>query len=159
MNPIPRKNSIPQVLSELQKNHLVAFVTDKWAGHRAIVVDFFGKPAATTSIPARLARKTGATLVPGYCVRTAPWHYKIFIKPEVLIDCDHEDWEHVVTRELNHELEHEIRRHPEQWLWARRRWKGSASAGGASGADTTAGRPDEDRTATHQGRLKRRRAL
>jgi KDO2-lipid IV(A) lauroyltransferase len=125
LSPIPRKHSIRQVLSELQKNHLVAFLTDQWAGHRAIVVDFFGKPTATTSIPARLARKTGAALVPGYCLRTAPGRYKILIKPEVSIDWDHEDWEHVVTRKLNHVLEHEIRRHPEQWIWTHRRWKGS----------------------------------
>lgn len=123
VHPIVRKNSIREILSELKKNRLVAVLIDQWAGPEGMIVDFFGTPTSTTSIPARLARKTGAALVPGYCYRKTPGFYKIVVKPEVQVSKDAADWESETTLQLNEQLEEEILKHPEQWLWTHRRWK------------------------------------
>ncbi len=123
LNPIPRKKAIKQVLSELKKNHLVAILIDQWAAGEGIAVDFFGKLTSTTSIPVRLAKKTGAALVPGYCLRKASGRYKIVIRPAVAIAEESDSWERQTTLNLNQLLEKEILKYPEQWLWTHRRWK------------------------------------
>lgn len=122
LNPIDKKNSARQILSELKKNHLVAILIDQWAGPDGLWIDFFGHATSTTSIPARLAKKTGAALVPGYCIRTAVGKYKIMIQPEVPLDTS-EDWEKKTTEELNQLLEKEILKNPAQWIWGHKRWK------------------------------------
>lgn len=122
LNPIPKKSSVRQILSELKANHLVAILIDQWAGREGIPVSFFGKLTSTTSIPARLAKRNGAALVPGYCIRTKPGHYKIVIKPEVPFS-EEENWESETTLHLNRLLEQEILKFPDQWTWGHRRWK------------------------------------
>lgn len=124
LNPLNKKNSARAVLSELGQNHMVAILIDQWAGREGIRVEFFGKQTSTTSIPYRLARKTGAAIVPGYCLRTSPGRYQISIFPEVPIPAaqTHEQ-ENATTLQLNRWLEGEILRHPEQWIWTHQRWK------------------------------------
>lgn len=117
LNPIDRKSSLKEILRELRANHYVALLIDQWAGHDGLWLDFFGKPTSTTSVPARLAMKTGAALVPMHCVRGVKG-YKITIFPEVPLKEEKE-----TTLELNRVLEREILKYPEQWIWSHRRWK------------------------------------
>ena len=86
-------------------------------------IDFFGKPTSTTSVPARLALRTGAALIPAYCLREASGQYRICIKPEVPIEGGPQDAEKATTSQLNRLLEKEFLEHPEQWIWNHRRWK------------------------------------
>jgi KDO2-lipid IV(A) lauroyltransferase len=124
LNPIPKEQSIRETLSRLKENQLVAILIDQWGGNEGLAVDFFDKPTSTTSIPERLAEKTGAALVPGYCLRLAPGQYKIIIKAEVPVESSR-DPEGVTTSKLNELLEQEVLAHPEQWAWVHRRWKDS----------------------------------
>jgi KDO2-lipid IV(A) lauroyltransferase len=120
--PIPKVNAIRQTLSELHKNNGVAVIIDQWAGPEGLWAPFFGEPTSTTSLPARLAKKTGAALLPIFCIRKTIGHYEIQVLPEVLIS-EGEDWEAKTTRALNTILESKIREYPEQWSWGHRRWK------------------------------------
>ncbi len=124
LNPIDRKNSIREVLGELKKNHLVAILIDQWAGREGVWGDFFGEPTSTTSIPARLARRTGAALIPAYCLRTGHGTYHFKVLREVPLDPDSARHEEKTTALLNQILEAEILKYPEQWVWTHRRWKG-----------------------------------
>ncbi len=121
---LENKKSIRAILSALHKNHLVAILIDQWAGGDGIWVDFFGEPTSTTSIPVRLAKRTGAALIPAYCVRKGFGQYEIQIKEEVSIEGNEDNWEEQTTLKLNHLLEKQILAYPEQWLWTHRRWKG-----------------------------------
>jgi KDO2-lipid IV(A) lauroyltransferase len=121
---IDRVGSVKEVLRSLKRNELVAILIDQWAGRDGLWTDFFGEKTSTTSLPVRLAATTGAALVPGYCIRTTPGQYKIILKPEVSVDFQREDYEMETTERLNRQLEEEIRRHPSQWIWTHRRWKG-----------------------------------
>lgn len=122
LNPIDREKSVRKILTELKKNHLVAILIDQWAGPEGLWQKFFSKETSTTSIPARLAEKTKAALIPGYCLRTAPGKFKIIIHPEVSL-VPGADWEAATTALLNRQLEEQILKYPEQWIWAHRRWK------------------------------------
>ncbi len=111
------------VFSQLRQNHLVAIAIDQWAGNDGIWVDFFGQETNTTSLPARLAERTGCALVPAFCLRVKPGEYRIVMQPEVAIDKNDRNWAQSTTTRLNHILEKKIREFPQQWIWAHKRWK------------------------------------
>lgn len=121
--PIPKKNSIRKALEVLKKNQVLAVLIDQWAGQEGLWVDFMGTPTSTTSLPARLSKKTGCSLVPGYCIRKAPGQYEIQILPAVSISSESENWEAEATIQLNQNLEKHIRLYPDQWSWGHKRWK------------------------------------
>lgn len=122
LNPIDREKSVRRILTELKNNHLVAILIDQWAGPDGLWQKFFNKETSTTSVPARLAEKTKAALIPGYCLRMGAGKYKIVIHPEVPL-AQGENWEADTTSALNRILEKEILKYPGQWTWAHRRWK------------------------------------
>lgn len=125
LNHIDKNNAVKEVLRELRANHLVAILIDQWAGPEGLRGRFFGEETSTTSIPVRLSKKTGAALIPAYCLRTSAGSYKISIMPEVAIQGEAENtWEAQTTDTLNRLLEEQIRLNPEQWIWTHRRWKG-----------------------------------
>ena len=102
---------------------MVAVLIDQWGGKEGLWIDFFGAPTSTTSLPSRLAKKTGCLLVPAYCLRKGIAQYEIQILPQVPLPLNESDWETNVTQRLNEILESHIRQYPEQWSWAHRRWK------------------------------------
>jgi KDO2-lipid IV(A) lauroyltransferase len=128
LTPIPKKKAIRGAFSELKKNHVVAVLIDQWGGRDGLWIDFFGTPTSTTSLPARISRKTGCALIPAYCLRKSAGRYEIQVLPAVSLPPAGEDWEKSVTQDLNKQLERNIRQYPEQWSWGHRRWKEKPSA-------------------------------
>ncbi len=92
----------------------------------SIFVNFFGIPAATTAGLARLARHTGAPVVPAYVYWDhALQKYKACAEPALTLERtgDQEADIREYTARFNSIIEAFIRRFPDQWLWAHRRWK------------------------------------
>ncbi len=114
------------ILRALGANEVVAFVLDQHeAGAGRCVVPFFGRPAATSSGLARLARRTGAPILPVFTHRAPDGAHVVEIGPAVALPAgvgDPEDTARATTL-LVSLVEEAIRRHPEQWLWIHRRWK------------------------------------
>lgn len=85
---------------------------------------FFGQPAYTMTLPARLATTSGARIVFALCERLpAGRGYLLWLVPfdepvsgDIAAD----------TQRLNHALEALIRRRPEQYLWGYNRYKAPA---------------------------------
>lgn len=125
--PILKDNSMKTVLARLKKNHVIAVLIDQWDGPDGLWVDFFGEKTSTTSIPSRLARKTGASLLPVFCVRRGIGDYEITIHEEVILPMG-DNWETETTIRLNRILEEQIRECPDQWNWGHRRWKPEPSS-------------------------------
>ena len=123
LNPIDKDQSIRQVVSELRQNHCVAVLIDQWAGNEGLWIPFFRRKTSTTSFPARLALRTGCTLLWLSCVRLGVGRYRIHVRPEIPIDSGSESWEEAATQRLNHFLEEDIAAYPNQWIWPHRRWK------------------------------------
>jgi KDO2-lipid IV(A) lauroyltransferase len=121
--PIPKEaNALRHTLAELRQNHGVAILIDQWAGREGLWIEFFGRATATTSLPARLANKTGCALIPIYCLRNTIGHYEVLLLPAVPLP-DDPAWESHTTKRLNELLESQIRKYPEQWSWSHRRWR------------------------------------
>jgi len=121
--PIPKAaNALRNTLAELRQNHGVAIVIDQWAGSEGLWIEFFGRATSTTSLPARLAHKTGCALLPVYCIRTTIGQYEIHLLPAVPVP-DDPAWDLHTTKRLNDILESQIRKYPEQWSWGHRRWR------------------------------------
>ncbi len=127
LNVIPKKKSLEQVLDALGRNDVVAFIMDQYANPQkdGVLVDFLGKKAGTFKSLALIARETGAPVIPAVCFRTGDGrHVMRFSEPLEWIehpDTDSEIAEN--TRQYNRVLEGMLLEHPDQWLWAHRRWK------------------------------------
>lgn len=92
----------------------------------AIFVDFFGVPASTTFMLAKLALRTDAVVIAGF----APWDkdrrkfLMQFLPPlEVVRTGDEDEDVRRLTADLTKVVENYIRRYPDQWLWIHKRWK------------------------------------
>ncbi len=83
-------------------------------------VPFFGIDAATVTVPGRLAKKTGAALVPFFFRREADGSYLLQILPALDEVADDPV---AVARTFNAMLEEEIKITPEQYLWVHQRFK------------------------------------
>ena len=86
-----------------------------------IKLNFFGKPASTTTIPAQLVKKFGCKIVPIYIERIDKFYYKIKISRP--IDFDKNQSIEKISLVLNEELEKMILKRPGQWIWSHDRWK------------------------------------
>jgi len=127
-----REAKARRFVSTLRNGEALAILIDQHARDRAMMIDFFGTPASTYTTPALLHLITGSPLCFGYCLRRGPMSYELKILPP-LTSVPGDDRDRVVRDlldRLNRHLEEVIRQHPEQYLWAHRRWKGSPSPSG-----------------------------
>ena len=127
LNVIPKRNSLDQVLEALAKNDVVTFIIDQHAKLKkdGIAVEFFGKKAGTFRSLALVAGKTGAPVVPtiSYREKTGK-HAMEFRQPLKWIEHPDFDTEiYLNTKHYNEQIERMILDHPDQWLWAHKRWK------------------------------------
>lgn len=93
---------------------------------QGVFVPFFGVPACTAAGLARIARKTGAAVLPGFLLWEAAEHRYVLHFGEELQLQRTEDIEADAlanTALFNRVLESYIRKYPDQWLWLHRRWK------------------------------------
>lgn len=121
-----RKNedsALRKIIRAMKEQHPVAILIDQWAGPDGVWVDFFGEPTSTTSLPAKIAHKTGAAVLTSYCVRRAPWQFEIHIEEPIPLNGTGPEAEIATTRLLNKRLEELILKYPDQWTWVHRRWK------------------------------------
>jgi len=124
--PVEKNDFARRALQALRRGEAVGVLMDtNMLASEGIFVDFFGRPASTTSAPARLARKTGAALVLGYALWDPKLRkYRLRFEPVSWIE--HEDAEEEVrlnTANFNRLIEAAVRLRPDQWFWVHRRWK------------------------------------
>ena len=95
----------------------------------AVDVDFFGRPASTTSAIASLALHTGAAIVPVFALPLPGNRYRlIYEAPIVPPDAGDPDAVRICTQRCTDLLERYVRRDPHLWLWMHRRWRAPAPA-------------------------------
>ena len=122
---IYRQGAVRKILRELAANHGVALLIDQHLHTPdAVYVDFFRRPAATTSALAALALRTGAPVIPVFALPLPSGRYRLVYEHPV--DPPHADTPDAVrefTQRCTDVLEMYVRRHPELWLWMHRRWR------------------------------------
>ena len=122
-HPISR-DDIRALITALKHNECVWYAPDQsYRKKGAEMVPMFGIPAATNTLTSRLARMTGATVLPYFLERLPGTQgYRAVIHPpfdDFPSDCPVAD-----TARFNHMIEAQVRRVPEQYLWIHRRFKG-----------------------------------
>lgn len=113
---------VRDIVRELRANRIVWHGPDQSPGRRAAVeARFFGHPALSSISTAKLARVSGALVVPYHPVRLADGSYELRIEPP-LTDFPGDDLA-AATQRVNDVLERHIRAAPGQYLWAHKRFK------------------------------------
>jgi KDO2-lipid IV(A) lauroyltransferase len=122
---IYRRGAIRRVLRALEANHGVAFLIDQHMQPAdAVYVDFFNRPAATTSALAAVALRTGAPVVPVFALPLPGGRFRlIYEHPVEPPRGDDEDAIREFTQRCTDVLEMYVRRYPHLWLWMHRRWR------------------------------------
>lgn len=123
-----RQGTIRRVMRTLDAGHGVAVLIDQHIQTRdAVHVDFFERPAATTSAVAALALRTGAPVVPVFALPVGAGRFRmVYEHPVEPPAVDALDAIREFTQRCTDVLEMYVRRHPELWLWMHRRWRDSA---------------------------------
>jgi KDO2-lipid IV(A) lauroyltransferase len=122
---IYRQGAVRRVLKTLAAGEGVAMLIDQHMHSAdAIWVDFFQRPAATTSTLAALALRTGAPVVPVFALPVGDGRYRMIYEHAVAPpEGDGPDAIREFTQRCTDVLEMYVRRHPELWLWMHRRWR------------------------------------
>ena len=122
---IYKQRALQQVLRLLRDKRSVAILIDQNVLDGGVFVEFFGRPASTTTVAAALALKTGAPILPGFTVLQPNGRYLTLYRPPVRYQPsgDRQADLQRLTQQLTSIIEAEIRERPEQWLWLHRRWR------------------------------------
>ncbi|MCV6636694.1 LpxL/LpxP family Kdo(2)-lipid IV(A) lauroyl/palmitoleoyl acyltransferase [Candidatus Albibeggiatoa sp. nov. NOAA] len=117
------RDAIRDMIRSLKQNKPVWFAMDQNFGHKnSVFARFFNIPAATNTATARLAKLTGAAVVP-FFVRRLPngQGYQVILQPALE---NFPTGDNVADAEtVNNLIEQQTRQAPEQYLWAHRRFK------------------------------------
>ena len=124
---IDKRAAAREMLQTLQSGKTLGILVDLNTHEReGIFVDFFGIPASTTFMLAKLAARTGAPVLPIF----APWdetrrRFVVKIGEPLSISRTGDEARDVqeVTQKFTTVIENYIRDYPDQWLWIHRRWK------------------------------------
>ena len=124
---IDKRSAAREMMEILRAGETLGILVDlNTLDREGIFVDFFGRPASTTFMVAKLALRTGAAVLPVF----APWDkergcFLLKVDPPLLIERTGNEQEDVrrLTQQYTRIVEDYVRRYPDQWLWIHRRWK------------------------------------
>jgi KDO2-lipid IV(A) lauroyltransferase len=91
---------------------------------RGVEIDFFGRPAIFTDLPARLAMKFNCPIIPIEAMRLDPRHCQVMIHEPIWPGEDR--GEHAVrdlTQQMVSVIEDSIRKRPGEWYSDKARWR------------------------------------
>ena len=113
-------NGVRDAIDYIKKDYSIALMIDQRVSEGE-KINFFGKPALTTTLPAQLSLKYNLDIIPVFIERKndKDFYLKFFerINPD--------DFKNKIdlTEKLNSILEKMIRNQPNQWIWSHNRWK------------------------------------
>jgi KDO2-lipid IV(A) lauroyltransferase len=113
-------NGVRETIEYIKKKYSIALMIDQRVSEGE-KINFFGKPALTTSLPAQLSTKYDLGIIPVYIERDKNNRFKIEFQNEINPKSFEDKLE--LTKELNSVLEKMITRNPNQWIWTHNRWK------------------------------------
>jgi KDO2-lipid IV(A) lauroyltransferase len=122
---IYKQGALKPILRILKGNGCVGILIDQAViPDEGYVIDFLGRGAWTTKMPALIARKTGAAILPVFINRAHGGHrMKIYQEIELSKSDDREEAVKEDTKKFSGFIERYIIEYPAEWLWIHRRWK------------------------------------
>ncbi len=118
---IPKREAARGIIRALHNNEAVGILIDQnTTPDEGVFINFFGQKACAGAAFAKIAARTGATVIPGFALwSAAEKKYVLRFYPPVPVTGDVQ----ADTQRLHSVLEAVIREYPDQWLWIHRRWK------------------------------------
>ena len=113
-------NGVRDAINYIKQDYSVALMIDQRVSEGE-KINFFGKPAFTTTLPAQLALKFGLSVVPVFLERDEFNNFTIQFYEEIKSSDFKNKLE--MTKKLNNILESLIIKNPYQWIWTHNRWK------------------------------------
>jgi KDO2-lipid IV(A) lauroyltransferase len=123
---IYKQQAAKKVLQALRNGEIVAILVDQNVLRReAVFVDFFGRPAGTSPVLGAFHLRTGAPLLPVFCLPAARGRYRLRILPPVAFVPGEDVGADVlkITGICTKIIETAIREDPSSWLWVHDRWR------------------------------------
>jgi KDO2-lipid IV(A) lauroyltransferase len=119
------KKGLRSVFKSLKGNNPVFYIPDQNFSYQCLYIDFFKQPASTVIAPARLAQSSGTPVIAWFGFRKRDennkWYWQLSLhKP---LDYFHTDETEISLTKMTKLFEQQISKHPEQYLWAHRRFK------------------------------------
>jgi len=128
--PLDKHGSVRAILRGLQQGARVGLLIDQRVRREdGILVPFFGRPAWTSPLLARLALRTGAPIVPGFGDLAPGGGYRVNFLPSIERPAgDGDEAVAELTRRCLAVVEEAVRATPARWFWLHDRWKGAPEA-------------------------------
>ena len=127
---LDKRGSVRPMLKALAQGGRVALLIDQRVNPReGIAVPFFGRPAVTSPLLARLSLRHGAPVVPVLGRLEPAGRYHVTFYPPIEATesrAEGEDAVRSLTARYLAFVEARIRERPAEWLWMHERWKGGA---------------------------------
>ena len=123
---IDKVGAIKKTVALLKKNQIIAMLIDEHVKKGEVWVNFLGRKAATSSLPAMLSLKYDVPVIPTFYYRKRLGRSILFFgKPFNIIRTENlQDDLTANTQQYVSCLEQEIRKYPEDWtLWMHNRWR------------------------------------
>ena len=124
---IEKKDFARSILTALAHNETVGILADQNAVlEEGVFVNYFGIPACTTAGIAKIALRSGAAVVPAFCIYDAETsRFRICFDPPLQLETSGDSQADILaaTQQMASVIERFVRRYPDQWLWIHRRWK------------------------------------
>ena len=113
-------NGVRKAIEYIKQDYSIALMIDQRVSE-GDNVNFFGKSALTTTLPAQLAEKFNLKIIPVFIERTNNNKFKIKFFKHI----DPKDYKSKldISSKLNEILESMISKNPNQWIWTHNRWK------------------------------------
>jgi KDO2-lipid IV(A) lauroyltransferase len=121
---IGKHSGARRIFSQLRGGKAIYMLVDQ-RNDEGIAVEFFGRPAPTTPVPAALALKLGARiLVAGNTRINGGAHFDVTVNPgpDFTPSGDEAADTRALTKLITAQVEAMIRANPSQWLWIHKRW-------------------------------------
>ena len=113
-------NGVRKAIEYIKQDYSIALMIDQRVSEGENI-NFFGKSALTTTLPAQLAEKFNLKIIPVFIERTNNNKFKIKFFKHI----DPKDYKSKldISSKLNEILESMISKNPNQWIWTHNRWK------------------------------------
>jgi heptosyltransferase II len=115
-----RGDGFQRPLELLRHGGGIGVLSDQHAGDQGLWVPFFGRLASTSSLPALLAKRTGAAIVAAALYTNGPAKWRMVLSAPARSPDDSIE---SLTAKINAVLENQVGQAPEDWFWVHNRWK------------------------------------
>lgn len=127
---VDRRKAARALLRGLAENALIVLLPDQAVQAReGVLAPFLGHPAWTTPAPAKMALRSGSTIVFAFCIPDGRRHRLEFEEPiqaDLLTEAERDPVE--LTKRINEVISRRIHARPDLWLWMHDRWKGTGES-------------------------------